>query len=144
MAQITVGEDIFSTLIAVGLISTFVLVLSQSYSFQKEREELQEDLSLTLVISDHLKNEMLCRSGSGVHPGVICRPAFQENLPRFCKLLARKGLGLRVEILTLNREPLLLYGVEPRDFARSISIPVVFQDETRRRPARMNVWTWKR
>lgn len=139
MSQITVGEDIFGVLMVVGLISTFIVALTQFYSAHMELSGLQKGSRLVLSISDQLRNEVLSRSEEGHRPGIIETTAFEEDLPNFTKFLEREGLELSVEFVTLNGETLLHHG-NLANFSRSMSFPAVLREGPRKRTGRMIVW----
>lgn len=141
MSQMTLGEDIFTVLIAVGLISTFIVALAQFYCAKVELINIQNESRLALSTSDQLRNRVLSWDEGGPHPGVISSARFNEDLPKFSKILKREGLGLGVKLLALSGETLLLYG-EPANFSRTLSFPVILQTKFRKRSCRMVVWLW--
>lgn len=137
----TLGEDIFTILVAVGLISTFIVALVQFYRASLELSDLQKESRSVLSISDQLRNQFFSHDKGGPHPGVISLAAFNEGLPRFSKFLEREGLGLSVKLEALNGETLLHHG-EPANFSRSLSFPVILQKRFQKGSCRMIIWLW--
>lgn len=143
MAQLSVGEDLFSTLVAVGLLSVFVFALIHTYQAHSAHGESQEDFELALDVAEQLKNDVLSGSGGGPRPGIITQAEFERELPRFSELLARRGVGLRVEVKSLEGEPLFSYGPEPANHSSSVSLPVALERSPGvRRLSQLVVWVW--
>jgi hypothetical protein len=142
--QLSVGEDIFSTLTAVGLISLFVVVLAHFYRGQEESLAHQEDFELTLEVIERLKNDVISSDQGGVRPSLIYRSAFERELPRFSELLLKQGIGLRVEVRAIDGELILSHGGEPEGSQCSISLPVTLgRAAGKRELSELVVWVWR-
>ncbi len=143
MAQLSVGEDLFSTMAAVGLISLFALVLAHVYNSNEARDESQEEFELALSVAEQLKNDVLCGSGAGGRLGLITQSEFERALPSFSDLLADRGIALRTEIRSLEGQLLLDYGPEPTN-SSSVSLPTAFERAPGERvPSQLVVWVWR-
>lgn len=144
MAQLSVGEDLFSTLVAVGLISLFVLALAHVCRAHEARGDSQEGFELALSVAEQLKNHVPHEPESGPRLGLIVRTDFERALPSFSELLAERGVGVRVEIRSLEWQQLFAHGPEPATRSSSVSLPVAFVhagDE--RKLSWLVVWAWR-
>ena len=121
---VSVGEDIFSTLIAVGLISLFVTALAHFYIRQEGNLAYSEDFRLTLEVAERLRNDVLSWSREGTCPGLVSPSAFEFRLDKFSELLFKQGIGLRVEIRSLDGKLLLSHGSALREPRCSVSLPI--------------------
>ena len=71
MSQISLGEDILGVLLAVILISTFVIVLGNSYSRHKENEKEVEKTNNILYLSDLISYGTIKDNEYSSNPGII-------------------------------------------------------------------------
>lgn len=108
MGQLSVGEDLFSTLIAVSLTVIFIAVLAHSYNVYNERKNVSESFNLALGIAEQLKNQTLAGHDGFELPGLI--EFSHEKLESYSKLLSPQGIKFRVEIRALNGELLFANG----------------------------------
>jgi len=129
VAQLSVGEDLFSALAIIGLMTLFVVALAHSYHIYAKRKGVSESLNLALDILDQLRNEVLVRYDNNAFAGLINPEAFQE-LQDYCQISEKQGIGLRVEVRTLEGKLVLACGPEPNSIRRyfsppcSVSLPV--------------------
>jgi hypothetical protein len=130
--QLSVGEDLFATLIVVGLIAIFVAALAHAYHVYAERRAFHEDFGLALGITNRLKNDVLARHGNNVYPGLINPEAFKTELPEYRRLLASQGIQMHVEVRSLDGKLILASGPS-RDLigeylspSCSVSLPIAF------------------
>ena len=123
MGQLSVGGDLFATLAVVGLIALFVVALGHSYHVYAERKTAYEDFGLTLSIANRLKNDVLARHDNHVYPGLINPETFEKGLPEYSSLLAKQGIGMRVEVRSLEGELILEYGLQRDPLSEYVSPP---------------------
>ncbi len=140
MDQLSVGEDLFAALAVVGILCLFIAALVHSYHLHAERRNAYESFNQALNIAEDIKNHVLTAS-----PGSI--DLTLNKLEDFCKLLAREGIELRVEIINLEGEVILSYGPEQNPFEGyfsppcSVSLPVaVAQDQRSAQLCELVVW----
>jgi len=125
-----VGEDIFAALLAVSMLMLFILALARSYGAFSEQRRAQVGLGLALDIADQLRNNILAKHGGLAHPGLINPDAFENELPKYADLLNAEGIGLHVEVRSLDDELILEYGPEKDQLGKftfpsfSVRIPV--------------------
>lgn len=113
MGQLSVGEDLFAALTAVGLVLLFAAALAYSYHAYAERRNFHEGLDLALDIADQLKNNVLAKHDNIFCPGLINPKTFEVELPGYGRLLTKQGISLRVEVRGLDGKLMLAYGSEP-------------------------------
>lgn len=134
-----VGEDILSTLIAVGLILVFIFSLSESYLNYRQSQDEEKESNLLLSISDFLRSSFSnSKNGSGL--GVLRENELSNQLPQFVKRLSREGVKAKVEIVDFRNNSLFDYPEGNKDFAQSMTFPIIYEDGSKRIPARMVVW----
>lgn len=142
--QLSIGEDIFSTLIAVTLVSLFVIILGHFYRGLEESLSRQEDFELALEVIERIKNDILSSDRKGQCYGLISRAAFEHELPKFSELLLKRGIRLRVEIRALDGELLLHYGGEPEGSQCSVCLPVTLERTAGKGElSELIVWVWR-
>ncbi|MFH1821627.1 MAG: hypothetical protein ABH852_04205 [Methanobacteriota archaeon] len=141
-----VGEDLFSTILAVSLLSVFIAALAHSYHLYSERRNAFEGFDLALDVAERLRNRVL--SSRDDRPGLI--ELSRERLESYSKLLALQGINLRVELRSLDGELLLSNGPEPNPLGQyfsppaSASLPVAVScDEESARPCELTVKVWR-
>ena len=144
MEQLSVGEDLFAALAVVGLLVLFIAALAHSYHLYGERRNAYESFDLALDIAEDIKNRVLTAS-----PGSIDLTV--NKLEDYFKLLAREGIGLRVEVRTLGGEVLLARGPEQNPLEGyfsphcSVSLPVaVARDQGSAQLCELVVWVGER
>lgn len=115
-----VGEDLFSAVLAVSLLSVFIVALVHSYHIYSERQNAFEGLDLALDIAERLRDRVL--STSDGKAGLI--EMSQERLENYSKILALQGIKLRVEFRSLDGEPMSFNGPEPDPLGQYFSPPV--------------------
>jgi hypothetical protein len=116
----SVGEDLFSVLVAVGLIVVFVSALAHSYHVYAERINAANDFDLALEIADRLRNQVLIKENSPL--GVL--ELSHERVENYSKILAMQGINLHVEVVGLGGEILFAYGQEPNPLEQYFSPPI--------------------
>lgn len=116
MGQLSVGEDLFTTLTVVGLLVIFIAALAHSYHVYTERKSAYESFDLALNTAEEIKNRVL-----GASPGSI--EWASGKLEDYSGLLARRGMGLRVEIRSLGGEVLHAHGPEQDPLRGYLSPP---------------------
>jgi len=116
----SVGEDIFSVLVAVGLFAVFVTALAHSYHLYAERRNASEDFDLALDIAEQLRGQVLM--GENGQLGLL--ELSHERLENYSQILAMQGINLRVEVGTFEGEILFVYGQEPNPLGQYFSPPV--------------------
>ena len=57
----SVGEDLFSVLVIVGLVAVFAAALVHSYHVYAERRNASEDFNLALDIAERLRDQVLIK-----------------------------------------------------------------------------------
>jgi hypothetical protein len=92
----SVGEDLFSVLIAVGLVAVFVTALAHSYHLYAERRNASEDFDLALDIAEQLRNQVPV--GENGQLGLL--ELSHERLENYSQILAVQGINFRVEVGT--------------------------------------------
>ena len=123
----SVGEDLFSVLVAVGLVAVFVTALAHSYHLYAERRNASEDFDLALDIAEQLRNQVLV--GENGQLGLL--ELSHERLENYSQILAMQGINLRVEVGALGGELLFVHGPEPNPLEQyfspqvGVSFPVV-------------------
>lgn len=140
-----VGEDLFSTLLAVSLLSVFIAALFHSYHIYSERQNAFESFDLALDVAERLRDRVLAREGK---LGLV--EFSKERLESYSELLALDGTKLRVEIRSLDGELLFCHGTEPNILdlylfpPASVCIPVAVSCENRStRPCELTVQVWR-
>lgn len=138
----SVGEDLFSVLVGVGLVAVFVAALAHSYHIYVERRNASEDFGLALHIAERLRNQVLV--GQGGQLGLL-EPS-HERLENYSQILALQGINLRVEIRTPEGELLFAHGPEPNPLEGYFSPPVgvglpaaIAQDQSSAVPCELSV-----
>lgn len=149
MDQLSVGEDLFATLIVAGLAVLFAAALTHSYQSYAERKNAQEGLGLALDIANQLKNEVLAKHENYVCPGLINPKTFDEELSSYCQLLFKQGVKLHVEVRKLDGKLALAYGAEANQLSRyfsppcSVSLPIAIAETPASRSlGELIVWVW--
>jgi hypothetical protein len=134
MAQFQLGEDLFATVIVVGLTTLLVIALAHSYHNFAERKNMYQSFGLALDISGQLKDYVLAKHDNDVFPGIINPMTFELELQSDSQLLFAQGIELSVEVRGIDGKILLTYGAEPSMINQyfspkcSVSFPVaVFQ-----------------
>jgi len=121
-----VGEDLFSNVIAVSLLSLFITALVHSYHLYSLRQKDFDDFDLALDVAERLRGSILA-VGDGL-PGLI--EISQCRLENFAKILAVQRIKMRVEIRTLDGKLLQYSGPGPDALscylspATNVSLPV--------------------
>lgn len=139
MSQITVGEDVLTVLVAVGLISMFVLVLGSSFSAYRKGEKEEREERLLLMISNYIRNGLSSERVNGTEPGVLTRSELEESLPGLSERLGIEDVNIFVEIVSGEDDGIFCWGRNTEDFNLSISTPIVYENETDRIPAKVIV-----
>ena len=142
----SVGEDLFSVLVAVGLVAVFVTALAHSYHLYAERRNASEDFDLALDIAEQLRDQVLV--GENGQLGLL--ELSHERLENYSQILAMQGTNLRVEVGTLGGELLFTHGPEPNPLEQYFSPPVgvsfpvaVAQGFGSARPCELSVEVWR-
>lgn len=150
MGQLSVGEDLFATVIIVGLIVLLIVALAHSYHTYAERKNMYEDFDLALDIANQLRNDVLTKHDNSTFPGLINLRISEQELRSYYQLLARQGIGLRIEVRTLDGGLALAYGPEPGTLSQyfsppcSVSLPVAIAQTPASRPlGELIVTVWR-
>ncbi len=150
MEQLSVGEDLFATIIVVGLIVLLVAVLAHSYHTYAERKNMHESFDLALDIANQLRNDVLTKQDNRTCPGLINPRTSEQEFQIYYQSLARQGIGLRVEVRTLDGELVLAYGPKTNEFSQyfsppcSVSLPAVIAQTPASRPiGELVVMVWR-
>jgi hypothetical protein len=139
MEQLSVGEDLFTTISVVGLIVLFSVALAHSYHNYAERRNMYESLSTALDIAGQLKNDVLAKTSDFVTSGLI-NTAPPTGLENYFNLLRSQGIELHIEVKELDGELVWSYGDEPDFFIQyfsppcSVSFPVAINQSSSSRP----------
>lgn len=131
---LTVNEDLFATLAVLCLAALSLSALLSFHHAHAERERIGEDFHLALAVANKLKNDVLVRFDNRLEPGLINPAAFNDALPAYAELLAKRGIELRVEVRKLNGELLLTHGEEKTSQPISVSLPVAVATGPSSRP----------
>jgi len=140
MEQLSVGEDLFATVIVVGLTAILIIALAHSYHTYAEHKSTYESFDLALDIADQLRNDVLAKHENGACPGLINPVASERELQSYSQLLARQGIGLRVEVRTLDGKLALAHGPKPNVISQyfsppcSVSLPVAIAQTQASKP----------
>lgn len=116
----SVGEDLFSVLVVVGLVAVFVTALAHSYHVYAERRNASEDFDLALDIAERLQDQVLIKENGQL--GLL--ELSSERLENYSRILAMQGINLRVEVGALGGELLFSHGPEPNPLGQYFSPPV--------------------
>ena len=150
MGQLSVGEDLFAIVIVVGLVVLLIVALAHSYHTYTERKNMYEDFDLTLDIANQLRNNVLTKHDNSIFPGLINLRTSKQELRNYYQLLAGQGIGLRIEVRTLDGELALAYGPEPDTLSQyfsppcSVSLPVAIDQTPSSRPiGELIVTVWR-
>ena len=142
----SVGEDLFSVLLIVGLVGVFISALAHSYHIYAERQSAYESFDLALDIAERLKDQVLVTQDG--QPGLL--ELSRNRLEDFSALLALQGVNLRVEVRSLEGELLFAYGPEPNPLERYFSPPAgaslpaaVVQSQRSAKPCELSVHVWR-
>lgn len=138
MSNVTFGEDILLVMVAVGLISTFIVVLDESISAHRERIGRREELETLLVVSNYLEKEEISEGKPGVKMGVLDKGEIERKLTQF-ESWNPDFREVEIKVISFNQE--ILYGrggKEPSN--KSISLPVVYGRDDEMIPGRMVIW----
>lgn len=141
----SVGEDLFSVLVAVGLVAVFVTALAHSYHLYAERRNASEDFDLALDIAEQLRDQVLV--GENGQLGLL--ELSHERLENYSQISAMQGINLRVEVDTIGGELFFTHGPEPNPLEQYFSPPVgvsfpvaVAQGFGSARPCELSVEVW--
>ena len=142
----SVGEDLFSVLLIVGLVGVFIAALAHSYHTYAERQSAYESFDLALDIAERLKDQVLVIQDG--RPGLL--ELSRDRLGDFSALLALQGVNLRVEVRSLEGELLFALGPEPNPLKRYFSPPAgaslpvaVAQSQRSAKPCELSVHVWR-
>lgn len=116
----SVGGDLFSVLVAVGLIVVFISALAHTYHVYAERRNAAEDFDLALDIAERLRNQVLVKENGQL--GVL--ELSHERVENYSKILAMQRVNLRVEVMGPGGEILFTHGPEPNFLGQYFSPPV--------------------
>lgn len=116
----SIGEDLFSVLVVVGLVVVFATALAHSYHVYAERRNASEDFDLALDTAERLINQVLVKENSQLELLELS----SERLENYSRILAMQGISLRVEVLALEGEILFAHGPEPDPLGQYFSPPV--------------------
>jgi len=145
VSQLSVGEDLFSTIAAVGLISIFVSVLAQVYNQNDARIESQKEFDITLDVAEQLKSYVLCESSSSGQLGLVSQTKFETSLPRFLELMLKRGVKIKAELVSLDGRLIACSGPTITRDSSSVSLPVVLShSDGTREVCRLNVTAWRK
>ncbi len=133
----TVGEDLFGVVIAVGLISMFVVVWCNSFIAYRERHSALEESRILLSVSDYLVNGAL--PGVSPEPGLVHEVMLERRSANFTENLASSGLSVQTLIATLEGETLFRSNGVLDGSSVSVSLPIVYENCENRIPARLIV-----
>ncbi|MDI6643261.1 MAG: hypothetical protein QMD95_04330 [Candidatus Hodarchaeaceae archaeon] len=143
---LSVGEDLFSVLVVVGLAAVFIAALAHSYHVYAERRNAFEDFGLALDIAERVKNQLL--TGQNDPPALL--ELSHERLENYSRLLALQGVNLRVEVRALDGELLFAHGPEFNPLEQYFSPPVgvslpvaVVQNQGSARGCELSVQVWR-
>jgi hypothetical protein len=150
MEQLQVGEDLFATVAVVGLTALLIIALAHSYHAYAESKSMYESFDLALDIADQLRNDVLTKHENNVYPGLINPTTFEQELQSYSQLLARQGIGLCVEVRTLDGELVLSHGPKPNMLSQyfsppcSVSLPVAIAQTPASKPlGELIVTVWR-
>ncbi len=149
MDQLSVGEDLFATLVAVCLVVLFSVALAHAYHTYAERRSVYEGLDSALDIAQHLKNNVLAKRESLVQPGLIGSTPPAE-LDGYLGLLQSQGIEVCLEVKTLDGQILWSKGSEPNSLSQyfsppcSVSLPVAIErSPSSRSLGELSVRVWR-
>lgn len=139
----SVGEDLFSVMVVVGLVIGFTCTLAHCYHLYMERKNLREDFGLALEVAGRVRTSL---AGAEIQEGLIYPEKLSEKLEEYSKILEAEGTYLRVELRGPDGGLLAEYGEEPGRLAGyfsppcSISLPVVVARSSGREVGRLVVF----
>jgi len=143
---LNVGEDLFSAILAVLLLSIFTVALVHSYHTYSERQNAFESFDLALDAAERVRDRVLAARDDRL--GLV--ELSQERIDSYSELLSLQGVSLRVEFRSLYGELLLRSGPEPDSMGQyfsppaCVSIPVAVACENgSARLCELSVWVWK-
>jgi hypothetical protein len=150
MTQFQLGEDLFATVVVVGLTALLVVALAHSYHNFTEHNNMCQNFDLALDVSGQLKDSVLAKHDNGGFPGLINPLTFELELQSYSRLLSAQGIELSVEVRGIDGKILLAYGAEPNMINQyfspkcSVSLPVaVFQTPASDSLAELIVTVWR-
>ncbi len=114
-----VGEDLFSTVVAMSLLFVFIAALAHTYHLYSERRNAFEDFDLALDVAGRLRDDVLSASGDRLGLTGLSR----DRLENYSGLLAIQGIKLRVEFKSLDGETIFCNGPEPGALNQYFSPP---------------------
>lgn len=141
-----VGEDLFSAILAVSLLSVFTVALVHSYHTYSERQNAFESFDLALDIAERLRDRVLAAREDRLGLAELS----QERIDNYSEILALQGISLRVEFRSLDGELLLCSGPESDPMGQyfsppaGVSIPVAVSCENgSARLCELSVQVWR-
>jgi hypothetical protein len=150
MAQFQVGEDLFATVVIVGLTTLLIIALAHSYHNFAERKNMYESFDLALDVAGQLRDEVLAKYDNGVFPGLINPMTPEWELQSYSQLLSRQGIGLSIEVRGTDGKIFLFYGSEPNMINQyfspqcSVSLPVaISQTQASKSLGELIVTVWR-
>lgn len=138
----SVGEDLFSVMVIVGLVVVFVIALAHSYHVYAERRNACEDFDLALDVAERIKYQVLAEENGQLGQPELSR----ERLENYSRILAIQGVSLRVEVKSLDGEIIFAHGPEPNVLGQYFSPPVGVCLPAVQSPVGMcelSVWIWR-
>jgi len=150
MEQFQLGEDLFATVIVVGLTTLLIIALAHSYHNFAERKNIYESFDLALDVAGQLRDDVLARYDNGVFPGLINPMTSELELQSYSQLLSRQGIGLSIEVRGTDGKIFLDYGPEPNMINQyfspqcSVSLPVaISQTQASKSLGELIVTVWR-
>jgi hypothetical protein len=150
MAQFQLGEDLFATVIVVGLTALLVIALVYSYHNFAERKNINQSFDIALDVSGQLRDYVLAKHDNSVSLGLINPTTLESQLQSYFQLLSAQGIELSIEVRGIDGKVLLAYGSEPNTVDQyfspqcSVSLPVaVFQNQASNSLGELIVNVWR-
>lgn len=138
MSNISFGEDLIAVLIAVGLISTFLVVLEDSIGHHRKMKESKDELKNLVITSNYLEKGGSKKNKDFDKLGVLSESEIRNSIDRLNSWNSKFGkIGLRIG--SLNNEILYSTG-DMSDSAKSVTLPIVYERNGEKNPAKIIFW----
>jgi len=150
MEQLQLGEDLFATIIVVGLTTLLIITLAHFYHGFARRKNMYESFDLALDIAGQLRDDVLARHDNGVFPGLINPMTSEWELQSYSQVLSRQGIGLSIEVRGIDGKIFLAYGTKTNIIDQyfsppcSVSLPVaISQTQASKSLGELIVTVWR-
>lgn len=150
MAQFQLGEDLFATVVIVGLTTLLIIAFAHSYHNFVEQKNIYESFDLALDVAGQLRDYVLAKHDNSVFPGLIDPMTSEWELQSYSQSLSKQGIGLSVKVRGIDGKIFLAYGSEPNMINQyfspqcSVSLPVaILQTQAHNSLGELIVTVWR-